>query len=86
MLYKNPEKSADFEILAEVPGKFLEGRKYTPLYPYFHDKYPDAFRVVCDDYVKSDSGTGIVHQAPAFGEDDFRVCVERKVISSGTEV
>ena len=33
-----------------------------------------AFRVVADDYVTTDSGTGIVHQAPAFGEDDARVC------------
>ncbi len=35
-----------------------------------------AFRVISDAYVKDDSGTGVVHQAPAFGEDDFRICIE----------
>ncbi len=35
-----------------------------------------AFRVIADGYVKDDSGTGVVHQAPAFGEDDFRICIE----------
>ena len=40
-----------------------------------------AFRVVADNYVTDDSGTGIVHCAPAFGEDDYRVCIENQVIS-----
>jgi isoleucyl-tRNA synthetase len=44
-----------------------------------------AFRVLADSYVTSDSGTGIVHCAPAFGEDDFRVCEEGKVIKKGGE-
>ena len=35
-----------------------------------------AFRVISDAYVRDDSGTGVVHQAPAFGEDDFRICIE----------
>jgi hypothetical protein len=51
------------------------GARYTPLFPYFTDKvaHPgDAFKVVSDTYVTDDSGTGVVHQAPAFGEDDYR--------------
>lgn len=40
-----------------------------------------AFRVIADNYVTDDSGTGIVHCAPAFGEDDYRVCIENQVIS-----
>ncbi|KAJ1825962.1 isoleucine--tRNA ligase, partial [Coemansia sp. RSA 2708] len=40
-----------------------------------------AWRVVADPYVTDDSGTGIVHNAPAFGEDDYRVCVQHKIIS-----
>ena len=40
-----------------------------------------AFKVVCDTYVTSDSGTGIVHQAPAFGEDDMRVCIANKIVT-----
>lgn len=40
-----------------------------------------AFRVVADNYVTDDSGTGIVHCAPAFGEDDYRVCIENQIIT-----
>lgn len=40
-----------------------------------------AFRVVADNYVTDDSGTGIVHCAPAFGEDDYRVCIENQIIN-----
>ena len=40
-----------------------------------------AFRIVADNYVTDDSGSGIVHCAPAFGEDDYRVCMENQVIS-----
>jgi isoleucyl-tRNA synthetase len=47
------------------------GASYEPLFPYFAD-HGSAFRVVSDGYVTDDSGTGVVHQAPAFGEDDYR--------------
>jgi hypothetical protein len=51
------------------------GAQYQPLFPYFAAHHPgDAFKVVSDGYVTDDSGTGVVHQAPAFGEDDYR-CV-----------
>jgi isoleucyl-tRNA synthetase len=40
-----------------------------------------AFRVVADDFVTDDSGTGIVHCAPAFGEEDYRVCIENQILS-----
>ncbi|CAG8774614.1 14412_t:CDS:2, partial [Funneliformis caledonium] len=40
-----------------------------------------GFIVVNDNYVTDDSGTGIVHQAPAFGEDDYRICLENRIIS-----
>ncbi|PRQ33670.1 putative isoleucine--tRNA ligase [Rosa chinensis] len=42
-----------------------------------------AFRVLSDDYVKGDSGTGVVHCAPAFGEDDYRVCLANEIIKKG---
>lgn len=54
--------------------------RYIPLFDYFKDFSDSAFRVVADDYVTSDSGTGIVHCAPAFGEDDNRVCIENGII------
>jgi isoleucyl-tRNA synthetase len=61
-------------VVAELKGHELVGRTYEPLFDYFADMREEgAFQVVADDYVSTDSGTGIVHQAPAFGEDDFRV-------------
>jgi isoleucyl-tRNA synthetase len=76
----------DFEILEKMEGRKLEGKKYKPLFDYFVNDYPNAFRVVCDDYVTSESGTGVVHQAPAFGEDDFRVCTVNNIIEKGHDV
>lgn len=65
-----------FEILGKVKGSELAGRRYRPLLPYFASlQQHGAFRVVADGYVTADSGTGVVHCAPAFGEDDYRVCL-----------
>ena len=54
--------------------------RYEPLFNYFSEFSDVAFRVVADNYVTDGSGTGIVHCAPAFGEDDYRVCSENQVI------
>lgn len=79
-LYKDPKK-AKFKKVATYTGKDLEGWKYEPLMEYFYDQYKDtAFKVVTDTYVTSDSGTGIVHQAPAFGADDHEVCKRHGVV------
>ena len=62
------------QVLKTLKGSELVGRRYEPLFPYFADQVElGAFVVVSDDYVTTDSGTGLVHQAPAFGEDDNRV-------------
>ena len=62
------------EVIKELKGSELVGRAYEPIFPYFADQIElGAFVVVSDDYVTTDSGTGLVHQAPAFGEDDNRV-------------
>ena len=68
----------DYTILEEMPGKSLEYKEYEPLYPYALNKLngKKAFIVTCDDYVTTTDGSGIVHMAPAFGEDDSRVCHE----------
>ena len=64
------------QILAKMKGSELVGTHYAPLFPYFaHLKASGAFRVVGDGYVTATGGTGVVHQAPAFGEDDNRVCL-----------
>ncbi|CAF3991096.1 unnamed protein product [Rotaria sp. Silwood2] len=79
-LYK---KFDDYEILESFQGSQLQGKHYIPLFPYFAN-VKTAFRVLCDDYVTEDSGTGIVHQAPYFGEDDYRVCLANGVINKHT--
>ncbi|HEX2063052.1 MAG TPA: class I tRNA ligase family protein, partial [Acidimicrobiales bacterium] len=56
-----------------VKGRELVGRRYRPLFPYFADT-PNAFRVLAGDFVTTDEGTGAVHLAPGFGEDDQRLC------------
>jgi len=67
-------KGRNVEILEELKGSAMVGRTYEPLFNYFEACRADgAFQIVADDYVSTDSGTGVVHQAPAFGEDDFRV-------------
>ncbi len=64
----------ELEVLERVKGASLVGRSYEPIFPYFADERErGAFVVVADDYVTTDAGTGMVHQAPAFGEDDFRI-------------
>jgi isoleucyl-tRNA synthetase len=60
------------EVLDTVKGTALEGRRYHPLLPYFADQADQgAFVVITGDYVTDDDGTGLVHRAPAFGEEDF---------------
>ena len=87
--YLKKQKQADyFEQLGEaIPGTALNGRRYVPLFPYFADRAASgAFQVVMDKYVTAESGTGVVHQAPAFGEDDYRVCLAHGVIEKGVDV
>jgi len=62
-----------YEVLEFVKGAALEGIEYEPLYKVFEPE-GKSFVVVCDDYVSLSSGTGVVHNAPAFGEDDARIC------------
>lgn len=64
------------EIIKEVVGRELEYKHYEPLFECTRKAAggKDAFYVMVDDYVTTTDGTGIVHNAPAFGEDDYRVC------------
>ena len=61
------------EIEAEMKGSILEGMEYEQLMKYVQPKEP-AFKVLIGDFVSTEDGTGIVHMAPTFGADDFRVC------------
>ncbi len=67
-------RHSELEVVARLKGRDLAGRTYEPLFDYFEtERTRGAFQVVLDDYVTADEGTGLVHQAPAFGEDDHRV-------------
>ena len=72
--FKKPEQ---YEVVAAFTGDALKGTRYEPIFPYYAGKAAEgAFRVLNDGYVTTDDGTGLVHIAPAYGEDDFRVCQE----------
>ena len=64
----------DYEVIDEYLGKDLENREYEQLMPILEvPENKNAFIVTCDDYVTMEDGTGIVHIAPAFGQDDYEV-------------
>ncbi len=67
------EELAGGEVLGTLRGSTLVGRRYTPLFDYFA-RSENAFVVLAGDHVTTEEGTGIVHMAPGFGEDDQRVC------------
>ncbi len=66
-------KQENVEILERFKGSAIKGLHYEPIFPQYKDK-PNAFVVLNDAYVTTTDGTGLVHNAPAYGEDDFRVC------------
>ena len=72
------EGETAYEVLETYQGKDLEYKEYEPLYQCAADgiakQNKKAFYVICDNYVTLTDGTGVVHTAPAFGEDDARVC------------
>lgn len=67
------KKEEDYKVLEKFKGTALKGWTYEPLFPYFRNQ-PGSFRILVDAFVSTGDGTGIVHLAPAYGEDDYRVC------------
>ncbi|HET8658517.1 MAG TPA: isoleucine--tRNA ligase, partial [Micromonosporaceae bacterium] len=63
----------DFARVGTVRGAELVGRRYRPLFDFLADT-PNAFQVLAGDFVTTEDGTGVVHLAPAFGEDDQQAC------------
>ncbi|MBZ2196035.1 isoleucine--tRNA ligase [Occultella gossypii] len=61
------------EVVATLTGAELAGRTYTPPFPYFAGR-ENAHQILLADFVTTEDGTGLVHLAPAFGEDDMTVC------------
>ena len=69
--YKSPEQ---YEIVARYKGSGLAGKSYQPLFPFFASaKAKGAFKTWLGDFVTTEEGTGIVHIAPGFGEDDYNL-------------
>ena len=66
-------REAPWDFVEEIKGSKLEGLEYEPLFPWFKE-HPNSFRVLNAEFVSTDNGTGIVHLAPCFGEDDFHIC------------
>jgi isoleucyl-tRNA synthetase len=75
-IYKNSKDALSISIDGKgslLTGRELAGLEYEPLFPYFAG-HANSFRLLTDAFVSTGDGTGIVHLAPAYGEDDYRVC------------
>jgi isoleucyl-tRNA synthetase len=77
--YKAGDKAIPFNAGLTFTGAQLEGVQYEQLLPYAQPKDGDAFRVITGDFVTTTDGTGIVHIAPSFGADDFRVAKQNGI-------
>jgi len=71
--YHEGDKHIPFQVIAHYKGSAFEELRFEQLLPYAQPDEGDPFRVVMGDFVTTDDGTGIVHIAPSFGADDFRV-------------
>jgi isoleucyl-tRNA synthetase len=74
--YKEGDKEIPYKILAEYAGKKFEYLRYEQLLPYVQPETGKSFIAVMGDFVSTEDGTGIVHIAPSFGSDDFKVAAE----------
>uniref|UniRef100_UPI003B3B8566 isoleucine--tRNA ligase n=1 Tax=Siphonobacter sp. TaxID=1869184 RepID=UPI003B3B8566 len=72
LAYQPGDKLIPWKVLMDLKGEHLEGIEYEQLMPYVEPESP-AFRVIMGDFVTTEDGTGVVHTAPTFGADDFRV-------------
>ncbi len=74
LLEKFAKDFSDFEKVANFKGSELVGLKYKPLFPYLVEKTKNSYQILHGDFVTTEEGTGIVHLAPGFGEDDQLLC------------
>jgi len=77
--YEAGQKAIPFQVFESYMGTDLEGIRYEQLLPYAQPTDGDAFRVIIGDFVTTEDGTGIVHIAPSFGADDFKVGKENGI-------
>lgn len=83
MLYNDKElKAGAYKVLQKYKGSEMQGWRYLPLFPYYNEQFSqNGFRVLTDSYVKAGEGVGLVHQAPAYGEEDYKVAMKAGIIS-----
>ncbi len=74
-----PDQKTGWKLVSEIKGSDLVGIRYEQLLPYQQPANGDAFRVIPGDFVTTEDGTGIVHIAPSFGSDDFRVAKQHGI-------
>jgi isoleucyl-tRNA synthetase len=77
--YKKEDKNIPYQIVNEYFGSSLDSMSYNQLLEFAKPTDGDGFRVVIGDFVTTEDGTGIVHIAPSFGADDFRVAKQNKL-------
>jgi isoleucyl-tRNA synthetase len=77
--YKAADKNIPFQVIKTFTAKDLEGIAYEQLLPYAQPSNGEAFKVVIGDFVTTTDGTGIVHIAPSFGGDDFKVAKQNGI-------
>ncbi len=74
LLEKFAKDFSDFEKVTNLKGSEIVGLKYKPLFPYLVEKTKNSYQILHGDFVTTEEGTGIVHLAPGFGEDDQLLC------------
>jgi isoleucyl-tRNA synthetase len=77
--FKPGDKAIPYQVVGEYAGADLDGLRYEQLLPYAQPIDGDAFKVITGDFVTTEDGTGIVHTAPSFGADDFRVAKQHGI-------
>ena len=78
LLENYEEELKDYKVIEEFKGKDLIGKEYKPLFDYFYEQ-GNGWKVVSADFVTIEDGTGVVHIAPAFGEDDMVLGKEKEL-------
>ncbi|MFZ1458783.1 MAG: isoleucine--tRNA ligase [Candidatus Saccharimonadales bacterium] len=76
VMQNEKKQPLEYTVLKQIRGSELVGKRYEPL---FENHGPKAHRVLAADFITSEDGTGIVHEAPAYGEEDYELCKKEQV-------
>ncbi|MCP8351913.1 isoleucine--tRNA ligase [Candidatus Synchoanobacter obligatus] len=75
-------KKTPYTVIETASGASLVGQRYQPLFPELnHDLEDSCFQILPADFIETDTGTGLVHLAPSFGEDDYNVCQAHGILT-----